>query len=46
MEQLAHVEVFHVAGGGVAGGEGSVALLMKGEKDQVEKIVEASFIPF
>ena len=40
MEQLAHVEVFHVAGGGVAGGEGSVALLIKGEKDQVEKIVD------
>jgi hypothetical protein len=40
VEQLARVEPFHVAGGGVSGGEGSVALLIKGEKEQVEKIVD------
>jgi hypothetical protein len=38
--QLARVAVFHVAAGGVSGGEGSVALLVKGEKEQVEKIVD------
>jgi len=40
MEQLARVEAFHVAAGGVSGGEGSVALLVKGEKDQVERILD------
>lgn len=40
MELMAQVEVFHVAAGGISGGEGSVALLVKGEKDQVEKIVD------
>jgi hypothetical protein len=40
MEQLAHVEVFHVASGGVSEGEGSVALVIKGEKDQVERILD------
>jgi hypothetical protein len=40
LEQMAHVEVFHVAAGGISGGEGSVALLVKGEKDQVERILD------
>ena len=40
VEQLARVGVFHVAAGGISGGEGSVALLVKGEKDQVERIVD------
>lgn len=40
VEQLASVGAFHVSAGGVSGGEGSVALLVKGEKDQVEQIVD------
>ena len=40
VEQLARVGVFHVAAGGISGGEGSVALLVKGEKGQVERIVD------
>ncbi len=39
MQQLARVEVCHVASGGISGGEGSVVLLVKGEKDQVKKIL-------
>jgi len=38
LKQLAEVEVFHVASGGAAGGEGSVSLLIKGERDQVERV--------
>ncbi len=35
---LANLEVFHVASGGISGGEGSVTLLVKGESQEIEKI--------
>ena len=38
--RMTQLEVRHVAAGGISGGEGSVALLVKGEKDQVEKILD------
>ena len=40
IRELACVTVFHVASGGISGGEGSVTLLIKGEKGEVEKIVQ------
>ncbi|MBN2033423.1 MAG: hypothetical protein JW836_09120 [Deltaproteobacteria bacterium] len=40
MVQIASVEVYHIAAGGVSGGEGSVALLVKGEKNQVGMILD------
>jgi hypothetical protein len=39
LRQLADVIVHHVASGGISGGEGSVTLLVKGEKKQLEKVV-------
>ena len=37
---LAGVKVFHAASGGSAGAEGSVVLVVKGEPEQVESVVE------
>jgi hypothetical protein len=39
IQELADVEVLHVGSGGIAGGEGSVTLLVKGEKQEVEKVI-------
>lgn len=39
LQQLAKVEAFHVASGGSAGAEGAVTLLVKGEKSEVEEVV-------
>ena len=38
LKALADVQVFHVASGGTSGGEGSVTLLVKGEKKETEKV--------
>ena len=38
--QLTGVEVMHAASGGSAGAEGSVVLLAKGEREQVERTIE------
>lgn len=40
LHQLTGVQVFHAASGGSAGAEGSVVLLAKGERKQVEATVE------
>ncbi|MCB2190037.1 MAG: hypothetical protein KQI62_00635 [Deltaproteobacteria bacterium] len=40
LSQLTGVEVFHAASGGSAGAEGSVVLLTKGEREQVERTME------
>lgn len=40
LRALAGVEVFHAASGGSAGAEGSVLLLVRGPRDQVERVVE------
>ncbi len=40
LKQLTGVEVFHGASGGSAGAEGSVVLLVKGNREQVERVVE------
>lgn len=40
LHHLTGVEVFHAASGGSAGAEGSVVLLAKGDKEQVERTVE------
>lgn len=39
LQMLADVEVFHVASGGVSGGEGSVTLLVKGASQEIEKVI-------
>jgi hypothetical protein len=39
IQELADVEVLHVGSGGIAGGEGSVTLLVKGEKQEIEKVI-------
>ena len=39
-KSLADVEVFHVASGGAMGAEGSVTLLVKGKKVEVEKCLD------
>jgi hypothetical protein len=39
LQQLADIRVRHVASGGVARGEGSVTLLVKGAKSQIRKVL-------
>lgn len=39
LKNLSDVEVFHAASGGISGGEGSVTLLVKGVKAEIEKVI-------
>lgn len=41
LQILSKVEVFHVASGGISGGEGSVTLLVRGEDQEIERVVSA-----